>query len=89
VTRQCLFDPCELCTRSELLLNLHLGPSKSLVITMSRKELGFEQLEQHFIDEYKSTATLYWHQKIGVEIMSVTNEDEIRSLALSFTPHRK
>jgi hypothetical protein len=33
---QCLFDPCELCMRlSELLLNLHLGPSKSLVITMS------------------------------------------------------
>jgi Zn-dependent M16 (insulinase) family peptidase len=56
---------------------------------MSSKELGFEQLEQHFIDEYKSTATLYWHQKTGADIMSVTNEDEIRSLALSFTPHRK
>ncbi|CAM6035201.1 unnamed protein product, partial [Sphagnum compactum] len=40
------------------------------------KELGFGQLEQHFIDEYKSTATLCRQQKTGAEIMSVTNDDE-------------
>ncbi len=48
------------------------------------KELGFEQLEQHFIDEYKSTATLYWHQKTGAEIMSVTNDDENKVFGIVF-----
>jgi hypothetical protein len=40
------------------------------------KELRFQQLEQHFIDEYKSTATLYRHQETGAEVMSVTNDNE-------------
>ncbi len=51
------------------------------------KELGFEQLEQHFIDEYKSTATLYRHQETGAEVMSVTNDNENKVFGIvSHTP---
>ncbi len=51
------------------------------------KELGFEQLGQHFIDEYKSTATLYRHQKTGADIMLVTNDNENKVFGIvSHTP---
>jgi hypothetical protein len=48
------------------------------------KELGFEVLEERFINEYKSTATLYRHKKTGAEIMSVTNDDENKVFGIVF-----
>jgi predicted Zn-dependent peptidase len=48
------------------------------------KELGFEVLEERFIYEYKSTATLYRHNKTGAEIMSVTNDDENKVFGIVF-----
>jgi hypothetical protein len=48
------------------------------------KELGFEQVEEQFVDEYKSTATLYRHKKTGAEIMSVVNDDENKVFGIVF-----
>jgi len=48
------------------------------------KELGFEQVQEQFVDEYKSTATLYRHKKTGAEIMSVVNDDENKVFGIVF-----
>lgn len=56
-----------------------LGANPDLV-----KELGFEQVEEQFIDEYKSTATLYRHKKTGAEVMSVINDDENKVFGIVF-----
>ncbi|KAG0586728.1 hypothetical protein KC19_2G112800 [Ceratodon purpureus] len=48
------------------------------------KELGFERVEEQFVDEYKSTATLYRHKKTGAEIMSVVNDDENKVFGIVF-----
>lgn len=56
-----------------------LGADPELV-----KELGFEQVQEQFVDEYKSTATLYRHKKTGAEIMSVINDDENKVFGIVF-----
>ena len=56
-----------------------LGADPELV-----KELGFEQVQEQFVDEYKSTATLYRHKKTGAEIMSVVNDDENKVFGIVF-----
>ncbi|KAG0504692.1 hypothetical protein M758_N025900 [Ceratodon purpureus] len=48
------------------------------------KELGFERVEEQFVDEYKSTANLFRHKKTGAEIMSVVNEDENKVFGIVF-----
>jgi len=48
------------------------------------KELGFEQVQEQFVDEYKSTATLYRHKKTGAQIMSVINDDENKVFGIVF-----
>lgn len=40
------------------------------------RDLGFEKVEEQFLNEYKSTAILYRHKKTGAEVMSVSNDDE-------------
>lgn len=48
------------------------------------QELGFEKLEEQFLEEYKSTAILYRHKKTGAEVMSVSNEDENKVFGIVF-----
>ncbi|KAH7306374.1 hypothetical protein KP509_22G008200 [Ceratopteris richardii] len=48
------------------------------------KQLGFEKVQEQFLDEYKSTAILYRHKKTGAELMSVTNEDENKVFGIVF-----
>eukprot|EP00252_Welwitschia_mirabilis_P014933 TRINITY_DN33002_c0_g1_i1.p1 TRINITY_DN33002_c0_g1~~TRINITY_DN33002_c0_g1_i1.p1 ORF type:complete len:1080 (+),score=244.90 TRINITY_DN33002_c0_g1_i1:116-3355(+) len=48
------------------------------------KKLGFEKIDQHFIREYNSTATLYKHKKTGAEVMSVCNQDENKVFGIVF-----
>ncbi|XP_024540313.1 presequence protease 1, chloroplastic/mitochondrial [Selaginella moellendorffii] len=48
------------------------------------KELGFEEVREEFISEYKSTAVLYRHKKTGAEVMSVVNEDENKVFGIVF-----
>ncbi|XP_078441624.1 presequence protease 1 [Wolffia australiana] len=47
-------------------------------------KLGFKKVSEEFIDECKSTATLYKHLKTGAEIMSVTNDDENKVFGIVF-----
>lgn len=48
------------------------------------KQLGFEKVQEQFLDEYNSTAVLYKHKKTGAEVMSVTNEDENKVFGIVF-----
>uniref|UniRef100_A0A0D6R045 Peptidase M16C associated domain-containing protein n=1 Tax=Araucaria cunninghamii TaxID=56994 RepID=A0A0D6R045_ARACU len=47
-------------------------------------DLGFEKVEEQFINEYKSTAILYRHKKTGAEVMSVSNDDENKVFGIVF-----
>lgn len=46
--------------------------------------LGFEEVAQEFIDEYKANGTLYRHKKTGAEVMSVCCEDENKVFGIVF-----
>lgn len=48
------------------------------------KEPGFEKIQEQFLEEYKSTAILYRHEKTGAEVMSVLNEDENKVFGIVF-----
>eukprot|EP01018_Ginkgo_biloba_P006181 Gb_04860 [translate_table: standard] len=47
-------------------------------------ELGFEKVEEQFVEEYKSTAVLYRHKKTDAEVMSLSNDDENKVFGIVF-----
>jgi hypothetical protein len=48
------------------------------------QQLGFEKVEDEFLEEYKSNAILYRHKKTGAEVMSVINDDENKVFGIVF-----
>jgi len=53
------------------------------------KALGFEEVSQQFIEEYKANGVLDRHSKTGAEIMSVSCEDENKVFGIVFRTPRK
>ncbi|KAK9286762.1 hypothetical protein L1049_015166 [Liquidambar formosana] len=48
------------------------------------EKLGFKMVSEQFIDECKSKAVLYKHQKTAAEFMSVSNDDENKVFGIVF-----
>ncbi|KAH9305165.1 hypothetical protein KI387_009569, partial [Taxus chinensis] len=66
--------PFSLSTRASLVTPPQPPPLEANPDVVS--ELGFEKVEEQFLNEYKSTAILYRHKRTGAEVMSVSNDDE-------------
>jgi hypothetical protein len=82
------WNPPSMTVRRELSLSpvavVAPSPAKTGADPELVKELGFEEVQEQFVDEYKSTATLYRHKKTGAEIMSVVNDDENKVFGIVF-----